>query len=234
MAVTDDAIGKIKEMIATGELRPGDRLPKEAELAGRLGMSRNSLREAVKALSLIRVLDVRQGDGTYVTSLEPSLLLEGVGIAVDLVQGETLLEITELRRMLEPMATGLAATRISPEQLKVVEEHLHAMREAADDVERLVQHDTAFHRTVIAATGNQTLTALLDGISSQTLRARVWRGLVDTNAAERTRAEHEAIYAALAARNAPLAEAAALMHVGGIENWLREHLAVRSRAEQAA
>ena len=69
MALTDEAIDKIKGMITSGELGPGDRLPKEADLAERLGLSRNSLREAVKALSMIRVLDVRQGDGTYVTSL---------------------------------------------------------------------------------------------------------------------------------------------------------------------
>jgi GntR family transcriptional repressor for pyruvate dehydrogenase complex len=64
MALADEAIDKIKKMIISGELRPGDRLPKEADLADRLGLSRNSLREAVKALSMIRVLDVRQGDGT--------------------------------------------------------------------------------------------------------------------------------------------------------------------------
>src|SRR5262245_48960983 len=75
MAVTDEAIEKIKGMIVSGALRPGDRLPKESELAADLGLSRNSLREAVRALSLIRILDVRQGDGTYVTSLDPQLLL---------------------------------------------------------------------------------------------------------------------------------------------------------------
>lgn len=60
MAVTDEAIEKIKGMIVSGALRPGDRLPKESELAAELGLSRNSLREAVRALSLIRILDVRQ------------------------------------------------------------------------------------------------------------------------------------------------------------------------------
>ena len=77
MPVTDVAIDKIKDMIISGELAPGDRLPKEAELAQRLGLSRSSLREAVKALCLIRVLDVRQGDGTYVTRLDSELLLTG-------------------------------------------------------------------------------------------------------------------------------------------------------------
>ncbi|MES2866630.1 MAG: GntR family transcriptional regulator, partial [Actinomycetota bacterium] len=73
MAVTDEAIEKIKAMIVSGELSPGDRLPPEKELSERLGLSRNSMREAVKALEVIRVLDVRRGDGTYVTSLEPHL-----------------------------------------------------------------------------------------------------------------------------------------------------------------
>ncbi|MDF2581206.1 MAG: FadR family transcriptional regulator, partial [Microbacterium sp.] len=78
MAVTDEAIEKIKDMIVRGELAPGSRLPPEKDLAERLGLSRSSMREAVKALEVIRVLDVRRGDGTYVTSLEPKLLLEAI------------------------------------------------------------------------------------------------------------------------------------------------------------
>jgi GntR family transcriptional repressor for pyruvate dehydrogenase complex len=221
VGVTDEAIEKIKNMIVSGELRPGDRLPKETDLAERLGLSRNSLREAVRALSLIRVLDVRQGDGTYVTSLEPALLLDGVGVAVELLQGETLLEITEVRRLFEPVATGLAATRITPDQLAGVKEHLDAMRDAYDDLGRLIKHDAAFHRAVIESTGNRTLASLLDRISSQTLRARVWRGLVDGNAAGRTLAEHQAIYDALGAGDAALAHAAALIHVSSSQAWLR-------------
>src|SRR3989441_5613163 len=74
-SVTDDAIDKIRERIVSGAWSAGDRLPKESELAAELGLSRNSLREAVRALSQLRVLEVRQGDGTYVSSLEPDLLL---------------------------------------------------------------------------------------------------------------------------------------------------------------
>ena len=75
-SVTHDAIEQIGELIASGEWGPGTRLPREADLAVQLGLSRNSLREAVRALSLARVLEVRQGDGTYVSSLEPGELLE--------------------------------------------------------------------------------------------------------------------------------------------------------------
>src|SRR5438034_8239347 len=73
-ALTDQAIAEIKNLIMSGEFVAGSRLPKEQDLAQRLGLSRNSLREAVRALTLIGVLEPRVGDGTYVTSLEPELL----------------------------------------------------------------------------------------------------------------------------------------------------------------
>jgi GntR family transcriptional repressor for pyruvate dehydrogenase complex len=224
MSLTDKAISRIRELILAGELSPGEKLPPEQQLSAELGISRNLVREAVKTLVAARVLEIRRGDGTYVTSLEPGLLLEGLGSAVELLRGDTLLELTEVRRMFEPIATGLAAARISADQLAEVHGHLDVMRQARDDVELLNQHDAAFHRAVIAATGNATLCSLLEGISSRTLRARVWRGLVDGNASDRTIAEHEAIYAALAAGDPALAQAAALLHVSTTEKWLHEYL----------
>jgi GntR family transcriptional repressor for pyruvate dehydrogenase complex len=224
MSLTDEAIARIRRLIQSGELPPGARLPPEPELAAQLGVSRNPLREAVKALVVARVLDVRRGDGTYVTSLEPGLLLEGLGLAVELLRDDSLLELVETRRLLEPAATGLAATRITPGELAAVRGHLDSMREAADDVEKLTRFDAAFHRAVVAATGNETLTTVLDGVSSGTLRMRIWRGLVEANASERTIVEHEAIYQALAAGDPTLAQAAALMHVNTTETWLRSTL----------
>jgi GntR family transcriptional regulator, transcriptional repressor for pyruvate dehydrogenase complex len=223
-SLTDKAIARIRELILSGELTPGAKLPPEQHLASELGLSRNLLREAVKALVVTRVLEIRRGDGTYVTSLEPELLLEGLGSAVELLRDETLLELTEVRRLLEPLATGLAARRITEGSLAEVKQHLDAMLSARDDVELLNEHDAAFHRAVVSAAGNSTLASLLDGISSRTLRARVWRGLVDDNAGDRTIAEHEDIYVALAAGDSALAEATALIHVSTTERWLREHL----------
>ncbi|WP_158853511.1 FadR/GntR family transcriptional regulator [Saccharothrix deserti] len=224
MSLTDKAIDRIRDLIQSGELPPGSKLPPEQQLAAELGLSRNLMREAVKALVVARVLEIRRGDGTYVTSLEPEVLLGSIASAVELLRGDTLLELTEVRRLFEPVATGLAATRISVSELAVVEGHLNAMRAARDDVELLNKHDVAFHRAVVAATGNATLTTLLEGISGRTVRARVWRGLVDDNAAARTLAEHEAIYNALVDRDAALAQAAALMHITTTERWLREHV----------
>ncbi|WP_432933146.1 FadR/GntR family transcriptional regulator [Microbispora sp. CA-135349] len=224
MSLTEQAIERIRQLIKDGTLPPGARLPPEQELAAELGLSRNLLREAVRSLVTTRVLEVRRGDGTYVTSLSPALLLEGVGLAVEMMRGDDLLEITEVRRLFEPVATGLAATRITPAQLTEVERHLNAMIDAQNDVEALNHHDDAFHRAVFDATGNKSLAALLGGIAGRTLRSRVWRGLAEANAAGRTIAEHAAIYHALAHHDAPLAHAAALMHVSTTETWLRDNL----------
>jgi GntR family transcriptional repressor for pyruvate dehydrogenase complex len=221
VALTDEAIARIRAMIQSGDLPPGSRLPSENQLAAQLGISRSGIREAVKVLEAARVLDVRRGDGTFVTSLAPALLLEGIGFAFDLLQGDTLLEVMEVRRLLEPAATAVAAERITEEQLEELSDLMQRMRAVADDAEKLMQTDIAFHRTIILATGNETLTSLLDGLSGRTVRARIWRGLVLGNVAQNTIDEHEAIYLALKAGNQSLAKAAALIHVSTSESWLR-------------
>jgi GntR family transcriptional repressor for pyruvate dehydrogenase complex len=227
MAVTDRAIASIQELIRGGSLPPGSRLPPENELASQLGIGRSSIREAVKALELIRVLDVRHGDGTYVTSLQPHLLLEGVGFALDLVQDDSILEVAEVRRLFEPMATGLAAERVDDEALQRLADYVERMEQAGDDQEQLIHCDHSFHSTVFEATGNRTLMSILDGLSSRTLRARIWRGVLEGEASQQTIREHHTIYQALAAHDRPLAEAAALMHVSTSERWLRDMLSRR-------
>lgn len=224
MALPDEAIATIRSLIQAGELKPGTRLPPEQQLAARLGLSRNSMREAVRALESARVLDVRRGDGTYVTSLAPGLLLEGLGFAIDLLQDNSLLEVVEVRRMLEPIATGTAAARITDEALAELHEILDKMYATKDVSDQMVHYDILFHRTVIAANGNETLSSVIEALSSKTLRARVWRGVLEAGAATRTLAEHQAIYDALAARDAALAQSAALLHINTSESWLRKIL----------
>jgi len=97
--LTEAAIEQMRRLIADGTLLPGQKLPPEAELAESLGTSRSTVREAVRALVTARVLDVRRGDGTYVTSLRPELLLAGIGAAADLLQHEFTLELLQVRRM---------------------------------------------------------------------------------------------------------------------------------------
>jgi GntR family transcriptional repressor for pyruvate dehydrogenase complex len=222
--LTEAAISRIRDLILSGTFPPGSRLPPEHELAAQLGLSRNTAREAVRALATARVLDVRRGDGTYVTSLKPDLLLEGIGFAVELMQDDTWLELLEIRRCLEPTATALAAARIDEETLQELAACLDQMRAARDDV-KLVVHDAEFHATVAAASGNQTMASILNGMSSKTFRARVWRALMDADVIDLTIRQHEDIYAALAARDTALAQAVATVHVSTTESWFRRVLA---------
>jgi GntR family transcriptional repressor for pyruvate dehydrogenase complex len=221
MSITDEAINKVRQMIVSGELRPGDRLPREADLAERLGLSRNSLREAVKALALIRVLDVRQGDGTYVTSLDPALLLESMGFIVELHQDSSVLEMFDVRRILEPAAAARAARHMTEQEIAQTAALLNSLP-AEPSVEELVVNDMEFHRRVAAGSQNQVLCSLVDGLKQPTYRARVWRGFTQVGSVARTLAEHRAILDAIAARDPEMAASWMTVHISGVEQWLRQ------------
>ncbi|MGO9781204.1 MAG: FadR/GntR family transcriptional regulator [Streptosporangiaceae bacterium] len=219
MAVTDEAIEKIKAMITSGELRAGDRLPREADLAAQLGLSRSSLREAVRALSLVNILDVRRGDGTYVTSLDPNLMLEALSFIVGFHRDETVLEFLRVRRILEPAATGMAAERITAgetEGLRSLLDSLGPNPEAGE----LVANDLEFHRRIAACSGNGVLCSLLETLSGPTTRARMWPGLARAEGRDRTIAEHRAILEALAAHEPEIARSWATVHIAGVEQRL--------------
>jgi GntR family transcriptional regulator, transcriptional repressor for pyruvate dehydrogenase complex len=228
--LTETAIRRMRDMIASGRLQPGQRLPPEAELALDLGASRNTVREAVRALVTARVLDVRRGDGTYVTSLRPELLLEGIGAAAELMQDGFSLELVQVRRILEPAATRLAAARIDPDTLEMLASCLVRMENSGSDDE-LVQYDEEFHATVAAASGNETLASMLTGVSSRTSRTRVWRGIIEADAKARTISQHADILRALQDGDTTLAEAAATVHVATTEAWLRRVLVARRSSD---
>lgn len=223
VAVTDEAILKIKEMIVAGELAPGDRLAPEKQLSERLGLSRSSLREAVKALEVIRVLDVRRGDGTYVTSLEPQLLLEAMSFVVDLHDDSSVLEILAVRRILEPAAAALAAVVMTDEAAQILRDEIGSV-DVSTNLEGLVAHDLKFHKLISELPGNEYLASLIDGLSSHTVRARIWRGLTQGSAVERTLTEHHAIVDALAAKDVALVRSLTTVHISGVEQWLRKSL----------
>lgn len=220
VALTDEAILRIKEMIVSGQLSPGDRLPREADLAETLGLSRNSLREAVRALALINILDVRQGDGTYVTSLDPNLLLDALTFVVDFHRDDSVLEFLRVRRILEPAAAAMAAQRVTAEEVREMQAVIDASHPDSSP-EELLALDIDFHRLVSVASGNSVLASLIEGLSSPTNRARIWRGRTQEGAHERTLREHQAILDGLVAGEPDLAHAAMVVHVAGVEAWLR-------------
>lgn len=224
MAVTDEAIARIRDLIRTGGLRPGDRLPPEKELSESLGLSRNSLREAVKALEMINILDVRRGDGTYVTNLRPSSAMDAMSFVLELQQDETILDLLEVRRVLEAAAGAKAGAVITDDQVVELREMLTEVGPQSD-VEELVAHDLAFHHRIASIGGNEFLCDLLDVVAGRTSRVRIWRGITQEGAIERTLGEHAQILAALQLHDPTLVSARLTAHVSGVEDWVRRALA---------
>ncbi|MEA9984267.1 FadR/GntR family transcriptional regulator [Subtercola sp. RTI3] len=225
---TDVVVHGVKEMITTGQLSAGSRLPIEKVLAEQLGVSRSSLREGVRALALMGVLETRQGDGTYVTSLDASLLLAPMGFVVDLQTPAESGHLQSVRRVLETEAAALAAQRIGD----------HAVKEASGvlaSIENLVQHpsnadhdtimeaDIAFHRIIAHASGNPALEALIDALASRTVRGRMWRAISDEGAVHTTHREHLAILSALAAHDSERARLRMASHLLEVEDYIVTH-----------
>ncbi|WNB86177.1 FadR/GntR family transcriptional regulator [Cellulomonas sp. ATA003] len=228
---SDEVVDGIRRMILDGELVPGSRLPVEKDLADLLGVSRGSLREGVRALAILGVLETRQGDGTYVTSLGPSMLFAPVGLAVEL-QGETggAESFHVVRRILETEAAAMAASTMGPEMLEharqALDEATEVLGRAPVDHELLMGCDIAFHRAIAMGSGNPVLAALVESLASRTVRGRLWRGLSDEGALQRTHAEHGAILAALEARDPERARVRMAVHLLEVEDFMRSRDAV--------
>ena len=150
---------------------------------------------------------MRRGDGTYVSSLEPATLLGGLEFLADLMRDNTVLELFEIRRLIEPQATGLAATRITDHDIAEITGSLNRMR-AATSVEELIGFDYEFHGQIMRVAGNATLCTLMDVLGSRAMRARIWRGIDQGGVMSFTLEQHVRIVEALAARNVTLAVAA--------------------------
>ena len=121
LSQTDVVVQGIKAMITSGKLSAGARLPIEKELAASLAVSRGSLREGVRALAIMGVLETRQGDGTYVTSLSADRLLAPMEFMIDLQDAAGVAHVQNVRRVLEAEAAALAAARIGVSELNQAE-----------------------------------------------------------------------------------------------------------------
>lgn len=226
MSRTDDVVDGIKRMILDGRLRPGERLPVEKELAETLGVSRGSLREGIRALAILGIVKVRQGDGSYITSLDVSRLLAPMGFVVDLHGDGQVRHIHAIRRLLESEAARLAAMRITDEALAdakaLLDEAEHILSHAPQEHERLIETDIAFHRIIASHTGNPVLVGMIESLASRTVRDRLWRSLREDGADYRTHDEHVAIWRALRARDPECAQVRMASHLLNIEESLHD------------
>jgi GntR family transcriptional regulator, transcriptional repressor for pyruvate dehydrogenase complex len=221
---TEQAVGAIMHLLTSGELGPGDRLPAERDLALRLGVSRSTVREAIRGLEMMRVLQVRHGEGIFVTSLDAPLLLEPSGFALQLMRDHEVVHLLELRAILEGAAASLASARMTDEQRHTLLRRLEQL-DAASTADELLEADIAFHAAMAAGTGNVVLASLLDTFSASTYRARhLNAGLGLEEALARNRASHRRIYEAVVARDPEAARASASAHVANLAGWLRNAL----------
>lgn len=215
MSKTIQAIEGLKQLVLNGEIRVGERLPPEADLAARLGVSRNVLREAVRALVHGGVLRTRQGDGTYVSELEPNTLLDGVALYSHLATGARLEQVLEARRVIEPELSALATLRLEDDDVARLFELVERMEHAGDERER-IDSDIEFHRVVAEGSGNDLLAGILEALTPLTVRPRLWRAVVDTGSVAAQAQQHRTIADAIQARDPEAARAASLVHVADV------------------
>ena len=226
LSQSDVVVYGIKDMIVRGELNPNEQLPIEKDLADVLNVSRGALREGVRALSVLGILETRQGSGTYVTNLEPSLLLAPLSFIVDLQHADDAVYLHTVRRVLETEAAGEAALLATREQIEgmahVLDRFESELSAEGLDHERVLELDIEFHQIVAAASGNPVLEALIAGLSSRTVRGRLMRAVSDERAEYATLAEHRAIAAAISDRSPERSRLRMANHLLVVEDFLRE------------
>ncbi|MBW7469781.1 FadR/GntR family transcriptional regulator [Marinobacter sp. M216] len=189
-SLVETAIESLRQTIQSGQWPVGSKLPVEADLSEALGVSRNTVREAVRVLVHVGMLETRQGDGTYVRATRDA------GETLRRIGRTQLADQLEVRIMLETEAATLAASRRTEQDLKIMTSALDARSKAGDDLVERIRHDEAFHHGLVAASHNSALTELYDYFShaiSQTIE----RTETDADLPEPSQEDHELLLAAI-------------------------------------
>jgi GntR family transcriptional regulator, transcriptional repressor for pyruvate dehydrogenase complex len=217
---TEKVVIQLQEMIHRGDLRPGDRLPPERDLARLLGVSRPTLRDGIGSLVAVGVLQARRGAGTFVVESNGSPTLDSYPLRLmSSLRGFTIAETFEARKSLEMAIAGLAAGRATGEQLAQMSEEVAEMFASLDDPAQYLIHDMRFHQTIAAASGNRILTSLMNMLATLLLDVRsktVNRAKDLKESAEM----HRNIYGAIRRRDIAAATAA-----------MRDHLLLAEQAQ---
>ncbi len=213
--LSDGVVEHIKSLIATERLKPGDKLPSERELAATLGVSRTVLREAVRSLSLMGLLDVRQGEGTFVSALVAGSFMRPLSPMLAMA-GTDLLQLIEARRIVEPKAVGLCAVRASDDEVAEIRSLTDEMGSCTADLDQFNQLDLGFHMALARGSHNSVLAATLE-----TIRDALYEQVQDVQrlpgAAERACGYHRQIAEAVTARDGDRAERVMLEHLNDVE-----------------
>ena len=215
----EEIANRLLMQIREQELRPGDKLPAERDLARMMDVSRPVLREALRALALMRVVDIRQGDGTYITSLEPQQLISHLDFVFS-KDSVALVQLLEARRVVETGNVRLAALRIGEGGISELEQLVDAMDGSVDDPNRFSELDIAFHVAVCAAANNFLLLQFMNILSTLGKVSRARTGGLRA-VREAALDDHRHLLDALRAHDADAAEAAMRHHLDHVGEGLR-------------
>jgi len=221
-SLSEQIADRILQMIKDKQLRPGDMLPPERELAVMMGVSRPSLREALRALSIMNIIDNRQGSGTYVTSLQPEHLVEHLEIIFAL-DDSTYLNLFAARRILEAGLAELAAKMITDKEIEELQICLTRSYETVEDKEKFLESDLDLHNQILGVTKNSILLLFMRSINKLSLYSRRFTG-ESLDMRKQTLADHQKIVDALSKRDRMAARQAMLDHLDHVEGRLIEIL----------
>jgi DNA-binding FadR family transcriptional regulator len=219
-SMVSEAIDQIRRLISSGKLGPGEQLPAERSLSTLLGVSRPTLREAIRALSFMGILETRLGSGTYVSTGTSDSLADALGFVVA-ISREAQADLIAVRLLLEVGAAQFAAHKITDKQLEELGDTLATARRSVRDPSRFSEADINFHRCVHEAAGNVILTRLLLSVSALGMHQRVVTGKI-SELRSITLVEHEEILQALRDHDPVAAQNAMRRHIQNATPHLEE------------
>lgn len=229
----EEVATRLRDMIHAGELSSGDRLPPERDLAKILGVSRPTLRAGIRSLSAVGILHSRQGAGTFVNAADDeSPTLDSSSLKMlSALHGFSSDEMVEARLALEISLAGLAARRVSSEQMTTLADEIAGMYASLNDPDQYFIHDERFHQVVAEASGNRIITALMNMVVTilSEYRSKTLKQATDLKASAE---QHHKIYRALRDHNAHAAEKA--MHDYLVETQKAQPTEVERKANGGA
>jgi len=210
---TAQVVSHVRTLIERGELKPGDRLPAERDLATQIGVSRPTIRAGLRTLAAMGVVQSRHGSGTYIPDGPPAFNTDALSFLAAL-HGFTREEMYEARRILEVGAAGLAAERATPEQVATLAEEVASLFASMQAPQVFLVHDINFHRGVATASGNPIVASLVEMVSALYYERRRETAIRASERDLRDAAEmHRRIYQAIRAKDADTARRAMHDHL---------------------
>jgi GntR family transcriptional repressor for pyruvate dehydrogenase complex len=213
--IYEEIVRQIKAMIAEGRLKSGDQLPPERDLAEKFLVSRTSVREALRALESVGLIDIRPGEGTFVREVSVDALVEPLALVL-LSQREMTGELFEARRLLEPTIAGLAARRATRDEVQEMERILDEQARAIAAGNTGFAQDAAFHAAIGTAAHNRAITRIVHAVMDLLAQSRE-EAIGTPGRPTRSHEDHRRILDAIRAGNAAAAERAMLDHVVAVE-----------------